>query len=435
MVIPVTLGGFMRRFSTILLCAISIVILRDVALACSCLPAQPLCQAYANSPAVFVGLVTEVKTSPDSDMFHRKVVKFAVDEALKGVSEKTIEVTTADNTAACGYPFEQGKKYLVYTQAQALRLTVSICSRTRLLEEGGSDLTFMRGLSPSLRQDLKSFMMPPLTAGWNLISLPLHPANISAEHVLSEISSRYVGVWAYENGAYKKFNPASPSTSTMLTMEEGKGYWIYMREAGAFSVCGTTAKDGIELKRGWQLVGYNDTQKREVKDALLSINGKYFGIYAWDNTAAVYHSYVPSRGGTNSLSAMEPGFGYWLYSTEDAHWTLQSPGVKVGRWGGTHIDMQVTAAGATIEYDCASGTVDERMVLDSKGNFDVRGTHTPRQGGPVRPGDTQKRRPARYKGWTDGANMTLAVILTDTNETLGTFTLGLNKQAQIVRCL
>src|SRR5216117_3828977 len=57
--------------------------------------------------------------------------------------------------------------------------------------------------------------------------------------------------------------------------------------------------------------------------------------------------------------------------------------VKEGVWGGPHILMEVTQSGATITYDCAVGTIDQRIQLDSDGRFDVRGTHTRQNSGPV----------------------------------------------------
>src|SRR6266404_4607647 len=47
--------------------------------------------------------------------------------------------------------------------------------------------------------------------------------------------------------------------------------------------------------------------------------------------------------------------------------------VAVGDWGGRHIRLSVTERGATIEYDCANGTIEEPLLLGRDGRFDVRG--------------------------------------------------------------
>ena len=51
-------------------------------------------------------------------------------------------------------------------------------------------------------------------------------------------------------------------------------------------------------------------------------------------------------------------------------------GVAVGSWGGDHLRIDVTPTGATIEYDCAHGTIDEPPSLDRSGRFSAAGTHT-----------------------------------------------------------
>ena len=51
--------------------------------------------------------------------------------------------------------------------------------------------------------------------------------------------------------------------------------------------------------------------------------------------------------------------------------------VKTGVWGGQHARLEVAAGGATIEYDCGRGTIDEPLVLDAQGRFAARGRHVP----------------------------------------------------------
>ena len=46
-------------------------------------------------------------------------------------------------------------------------------------------------------------------------------------------------------------------------------------------------------------------------------------------------------------------------------------------WGGEHIEMEVTRDGATLEFDCATGTIAEPLPVHSQGRFSVKGTFTP----------------------------------------------------------
>jgi len=109
--------------------------------------------------------------------------------------------------------------------------------------------------------------------------------------------------------------------------------------------------------------------------------------------------------------------------------------IEVGEWGGDHVKLLVTETGGTLEYDCAHGTIDQPLLADSSGRFDLAGTHTREHGGPIRIGEKEDKRPARYTGRTDGRTMTLTVTLTGSNEPVGTFTLTRGQLGRIVKCL
>ena len=106
-----------------------------------------------------------------------------------------------------------------------------------------------------------------------------------------------------------------------------------------------------------------------------------------------------------------------------------------GAWGGPHIRLTVGDSSATIEYDCAHGQIDGPLVVDSRGRFSLKGTHSPEHPGPVRDNEQSTGQPARYTGWTDGKKMTLAVTLAGQKETIGTFNLTLGGKGRIFKCL
>jgi len=106
-----------------------------------------------------------------------------------------------------------------------------------------------------------------------------------------------------------------------------------------------------------------------------------------------------------------------------------------GTWGGKHVSLDVTDGGASVEYDCGRGTIDERIVPDSDGRFEVKGTHVMERPGPVRIGREDRGQPARYTGSVNGTSMTLTVTLADTGKSFGTFTLRHGVAPQIVKCL
>jgi hypothetical protein len=108
--------------------------------------------------------------------------------------------------------------------------------------------------------------------------------------------------------------------------------------------------------------------------------------------------------------------------------------VAVGVWGGEHIRLQVTESGASIEYDCAHGTINQPLTLDGQGRFEVTGTHTREHGGPVRRDDVPDSYPARYTGRVEGQTMTLTVTLSDAGTDVGTYTLTQGSEGRIRKC-
>jgi len=105
-----------------------------------------------------------------------------------------------------------------------------------------------------------------------------------------------------------------------------------------------------------------------------------------------------------------------------------------GEWGGQHIRINVGESSATIEYDCAHGTINGPLVIDRRGRFNLKGTHSREHGGPIREGENESSQPARYSGWTDGKRMTLTVTLTGARESVGTFNLTLGGSGRIFKC-
>jgi hypothetical protein len=97
--------------------------------------------------------------------------------------------------------------------------------------------------------------------------------------------------------------------------------------------------------------------------------------------------------------------------------------------------MDVSSAGARLEYDCAEGVIEEPLRPDAEGRFTAAGTHTPGHGGPIRVGEVLPAFRARYDGRVDGEEMRLLVTLTETGAMLGTFELRRGNSGLLTRCL
>jgi hypothetical protein len=73
-------------------------------------------------------------------------VSFEATRTYRGAQRKNIQLRTGLGGGDCGFPFEVGKKYLVYAFADASgQLSTGICSGTALLEESQANLSYLRG--------------------------------------------------------------------------------------------------------------------------------------------------------------------------------------------------------------------------------------------------------------------------------------------------
>ena len=97
--------------------------------------------------------------------------------------------------------------------------------------------------------------------------------------------------------------------------------------------------------------------------------------------------------------------------------------------------MYVTSDGASLEYDCADGVIEEPLRPDAEGRFTATGIHTPGHGGPIRAGEILPAFLARYDGHVAGEQMSLLVTLTETRVELGPFELRRGSAGLLVRCL
>lgn len=210
--------------------------------------------------------------------------------------EKGVEVPICTNTADQREPRISGNR-IVWTDYR-----------------NGSPDIYMAEINPTTNNDIG------LGPGWNLISLPQQPSDTAISNVLGAISGKYSSTWAFQNGSWKVFDPASPGFSDLSTMEVGWGYWLNMTEAATLSVTGAEPSKTINLITGWNLVGYNSSTSQNITDALASITGKVVSVWAYKNDS--WQFYDPANPGFSDLTTMSPGYGYWINTNGACTWTL-----------------------------------------------------------------------------------------------------------------
>ncbi|HEV2883743.1 MAG TPA: carboxypeptidase regulatory-like domain-containing protein, partial [Pyrinomonadaceae bacterium] len=84
----------------------------------------------------------------ETDYTPPRTFTFSVEQSFLGLQTREVEVSTGMGGGDCGYAFKVGSRYVVYAYqfSKANRLTTSICSRTKLLDEASEDLEFLRSL-------------------------------------------------------------------------------------------------------------------------------------------------------------------------------------------------------------------------------------------------------------------------------------------------
>ena len=144
-----------------------------------------------------------------------------------------------------------------------------------------------------------------LSAGMNLISLPLEPINSSISILTEQLSPCLLQVLTYVKDAegydtWYYYDPSELGQSTLTAMDPGKGYWIEMSCPGEMMVVGNRTINSIPLPVGENLVGYNSLSPLPVSHALASIAGKYTLVWTYKDEQWIF--YNPSdEGGVGTL--------------------------------------------------------------------------------------------------------------------------------------
>jgi hypothetical protein len=108
--------------------------------------------------------------------------------------------------------------------------------------------------------------------------------------------------------------------------------------------------------------------------------------------------------------------------------------LQIGSWGSAQSSgldnrlLTVTSAGATLQSECSNGVIEEAIQVDAAGRFDVGGTYL------ILAGPVGQPRPARFVGSVTGATITLMILGTDGNQTVGPFTLTFGQVPRIGYC-
>ncbi len=102
-------------------------------------------------------------------------------------------------------------------------------------------------------------------------------------------------------------------------------------------------------------------------------------------------------------------------------------------WGGEHVELEVTPEGATLDFDCARGTIFLPLTADAQGNFKVKGTFTRERPGPVMR-DGNPSAAATYSGTLTGDTLRLTIAAGSQSEGMGEYLLKRGQPGQVMKC-
>ena len=132
-------------------------------------------------------------------------------------------------------------------------------------------------------------------------AMPLFPADVK-----NDIS--VVWGWDSQAQAYKYYTPQDGYNSTLTTVGDHTGYWVYAKDNVSFTVTGTTSSDiDLHLNPGWNLVGSPADSQVDASQVYDSAQ------VVWGYQNGAYELYTPQAGYTSTLSSLDPDSGYWVY--------------------------------------------------------------------------------------------------------------------------
>jgi hypothetical protein len=114
--------------------------------ACSCVESAGVSEDLTAAGSVFEGKVVSLRHEPKH---HQLTARVQVLRRWKGPAQPNVDVVTVDQGSLCGFGFERGKSYLLYTPEAEGTLSVSLCSRSKPSEAAAADFAELDRLAAS----------------------------------------------------------------------------------------------------------------------------------------------------------------------------------------------------------------------------------------------------------------------------------------------
>lgn len=142
--------------------------------------------------------------------------------------------------------------------------------------------------------------------GWNLVGLPLYPANPKRDSVFGIFSSNY-SLFGFSNGNYISVD------SVFL----GRGYWLGLQDTMNFSISGmpVTVDSNIALSNGWNLVSHIYLKDLLRQSLMVKRNNEIISLDSAVSRGWVQSNLFKYSNSTNSyftIDTLDQFIGYWF---------------------------------------------------------------------------------------------------------------------------
>jgi len=125
---------------------------------------------------------------------------------------------------------------------------------------------------------------------------------------------------------WNSFNPSLPNwtiQTSSTSFDRRRGYFVYMNEPGTYFAEGLRFNTStMNLRSGWNLVGYPSETELEIVDALSSISDYYVSVHSFQLVNGSYSWLHHFKEGNSSLDYFVPGYGYWIYVNQNVDWVV-----------------------------------------------------------------------------------------------------------------
>jgi hypothetical protein len=155
-----------------------------------------------------------------------------------------------------------------------------------------------------------------LVVGVHLISNPLAVADANVISVLQTV--QYNRVWQYDPFAtnpWANVDATKPYGGSFVTTNE-MAFWVRVTSPCIYAVAGKVPDlISVDLRVGWNLVGYSSLIPRDVAETLMGIG--FSTIEGYDGLALPYNLKQMS-----DWDYLYAGYGYWIFASMDTTWEL-----------------------------------------------------------------------------------------------------------------